>query len=339
MTKGSKVLKLVLDGNDSYLGMEKDCFILRQKDRVKQYPLFENEIGKVILKSGNSVSTGALTFRILDVDVMIMTQRGRPVATLKGLDDNSHVETRIAQYQEIKSDRGIEIAKQFVISKVEGRNLLLRKYGLKPYPMQIESLSSESLRQARQKLTTLEGNYDEHHYYLKIFSLIPEPLRPSNRMTFKAYDGINNLFNLGYEILSWKVHRALLRAKLEPYLGFLHSVEFGKPSLVCDFVELYRYPIDDLVAQYSQKVANRDFVVKTEAQSRNKKGKREYLNDSKTWDFTAQLETLFEAYIEIPKIKHGGRQTLETLINEEALLFAKFLRDEKQIWLPRIVGR
>jgi len=33
------------------------------------------------------------------------------------------------------------------------------------------------------------------------------------------------------------------------------------------------------------------------------------------------------------------RQIIETLINEEALLFAKYLRDEKQIWKPRIVGR
>ena len=30
-------------------------------------------------------------------------------------------------------------------------------------------------------------------------------------------------------------------------------------------------------------------------------------------------------------------QTLETLMNEEALLFAKFLRNETNIWLARII--
>jgi hypothetical protein len=30
------------------------------------------------------------------------------------------------------------------------------------------------------------------------------------------------------------------------------------------------------------------------------------------------------------------RQTIETLINEEALLFAKYLRDEIRAWNPRI---
>jgi len=39
---------------------------------------------------------------------------------------------------------------------------------------------------------------------------------------------------------------------------------------------------------------------------------------------------------EIPRIKHGKRQTLDTLINEEALLLAKFLREEKKEWKPRL---
>jgi CRISPR-associated protein Cas1 len=83
---------------------------------------------------------------------------------------------------------------------------------------------------------------------------------------------VNNLFNLAYELLAWKVHRALVNAKLEPYLGFLHSEQFGKPSLVCDFQELYRYLIDDYVIQYCQKLARRDFMFKTEMMSAQKKG-------------------------------------------------------------------
>jgi CRISPR-associated endonuclease Cas1 len=144
-----------------------------------------------------------------------------------------------------------------------------------------------------------------------------------------AYDGVNNPFNLGYEFLSWKVHRALINAKLEPYLGFLHSEQFGKPSLVCDFQELYRYFIDDFVIQYCQSLAKRDFMFKTEKMSAQKKGKREYLNDMETRAFTAKLNCYFEATVEIPRIKVGQRQTIETLISEEALLFAKYLRKEK----------
>jgi len=40
--------------------------------------------------------------------------------------------------------------------------------------------------------------------------------------------------------------------------------------------------------------------------------------------------------IEMPRARHGNKQTVETLINEEALLFARYLRDEKPTWNPRI---
>ena len=36
------------------------------------------------------------------------------------------------------------------------------------------------------------------------------------------------------------------------------------------------------------------------------------------------------------QIKIGNKQAVETLISEEALLFAKFLRDKMKEWQPRI---
>lgn len=76
--------------------------------------------------------------------------------------------------------------------------------------------------------------------------------------------------------------------------------------------------------------------MKTERLSRKRKGKREYLNDLQTRDFMKQLYRHFESKVEIPRIRVGKKQTIETLINEEALLLAKFLRDEQKTWTPRI---
>jgi CRISPR-associated protein Cas1 len=86
--------------------------------------------------------------------------------------------------------------------------------------------------------------------------------------------GLNKLFNLGYKLLSWKVHKALMKAKLEPYLGFLHSVQVGKPSLVYDFQELYRYLIDDYLIERCRKFHKKDFIVVTDFMMRLKIGKR-----------------------------------------------------------------
>jgi hypothetical protein len=48
------------------------------------------------------------------------------------------------------------------------------------------------------------------------------------------------------------------------------------------------------------------------------------------------LSEYFESKVEIPRIKIGKVQTIETLINEEALLFTKYLRGELSTWIPRI---
>jgi len=47
--------------------------------------------------------------------------------------------------------------------------------------------------------------------------------------------------------------------------------------------------------------------------------------------------SFFESIIEVPRIKHGNRQTIEPLVNEEALLFASYLRNERETWVPRVV--
>jgi hypothetical protein len=60
------------------------------------------------------------------------------------------------------------------------------------------------------------------------------------------------------------------------------------------------------------------------------------LNNAETRDFPRKLNGWFEANAEIPRIRAGERQEMETLINEEAMLFAKYLRNEKKDWLPRI---
>ncbi|MCJ7469821.1 CRISPR-associated endonuclease Cas1, partial [Candidatus Bathyarchaeota archaeon] len=327
--------------NNSFLGIEKGCFVVKneRKEITERFPLFEAEIAEVVLKSGNYVSTSALaSMGFWNIDCLVMTQKGNPVAMLRSFDDDSHVETRLCQYEAYKSSKGVSIAKEFVRAKTEGQNVILGKYGLKrhnPIADFLKKTDSDDLDTARRKLLTLEGQY-ARRYFSQVFQLFPEQLRPEIRRTFGAYDGINNIFNLAYEVLSWRVHVALVKAKLEPYLGFLHSLAWGKPSLICDFQELYRYLIDGFLVEYCQKLKPKSFVLKNENLSRTKKGKREYLNDLSTRDLIANLNRFFSTKIEMPRIRHGRRQEIETLICEEALLFAKYLRNETQTWRPRI---
>ena len=60
------------------------------------------------------------------------------------------------------------------------------------------------------------------------------------------------------------------------------------------------------------------------------------MNEADTRGFMRALDQYFETMVEIPRIRVGKRQTIETLISEEALLLARYLRNERNKWTPRI---
>lgn len=336
----TKIEKIVLESYGSFLGMEKGCFVVRDKNKnEKKYPLFESEIGEVQIRSGNLVSSGALTsLAFWQIDTLLLTGRGRPVAVVKSLEDDSHISTRLCQYESHQNGMFSEIAKQFILSKFEGQNQVLSKYGLRRLDYlhfeKAKGIEEPEHRILRNKLTAIESHCSRH-YFNEIFQLFDALSKPEGRKGFRAYDGINNLFNLGYEILSWKIHIALIRARLEPFLGYLHSVQYGKPSLVCDFEELYRYLIDDYIIAFASTLKPKDFILKSENLG-ERKGKRQYLNDVKTKIFMKGLEKRFLETTSVPRCNVGTKQEIESLINEEAMLFAKFLRGERPTWVPRI---
>ena len=72
--------------------------------------------------------------------------------------------------------------------------------------------------------------------------------------------------------------------------------------------------------------------------NRKRVGKREYLNDSETNELIRDLNKFFESRVAVKRMRNGEHQTLETLVNEETQLFAKYLRRENKHWVPRIPG-
>lgn len=338
----TKTVKIALDSYGSFLGRAKGCLVVRDREgSVKRYPLSENEIAEIRIRSGNTVSAGALaTCGFWGIDCLILTRWGNPIAIVKSLVADSHVETRICQYEALTNGKGLKIAKQFVLGKLRGYDELLKKYGLRhldsfQYSEQVKELDDKDLNVLRNKLTSTEGKFSRQ-YFSQLLQLFNESFRPEGRKTYKAYDIANNVLNLGYSVLFWKIQLSLMKARLESYLGFLHSIQWGLPALICDFQELYRYLIDDFVIQYFRSVKSRDCVLKIEDFS-GKKGRRQFLSDGKAREMVSALDKYFETMVSVPRIRRGRKQELETLINEEALLLAQYLRNEKPTWQPRFV--
>ena len=184
----ARIDKIVLDRYGSYLGMEKGCFLVKNKDgNTEKYPLFEDKIGEVVLKTGNTVSVGALaSLGFWEIDTLILTRRGKPVATLKSLEYDSHAKTRLLQYEAYCSEKAFYIAKQIASARIRSQNQVLEKYGLQINNNVLEKIGktqADDLPSLRQKLISFEGR-NSKRYFEQIFQLFPECLKPTSREDF-----------------------------------------------------------------------------------------------------------------------------------------------------------
>jgi hypothetical protein len=59
----TKTVKIALQGFGSYLGMEKGCFVVKDRNgETERYPLFENQISEVQIKSGKVALCVSISF-------------------------------------------------------------------------------------------------------------------------------------------------------------------------------------------------------------------------------------------------------------------------------------
>jgi CRISPR-associated protein Cas1 len=58
-------------------------------------------------------------------------------------------------------------------------------------------------------------------------------------------DPINALLSFGYTLLTTEMTGALAAQGLDPFVGILHDLDYGRPSLALDLLEEFRQPVID----------------------------------------------------------------------------------------------
>jgi hypothetical protein len=94
--------------------------------------------------------------------------------------------------------------------------------------------------------------------------------------------------------------------------------------------------IDDYLIERCHTLRKKDFVLVTDFMMHLKMGKKIHLCEFEADSLAEGFNDLFDRMVDVARIKHGNRQTIDTLISEEALLLAKYLRNERKDWNPRI---
>jgi CRISPR-associated protein Cas1 len=83
-------------------------------------------------------------------------------------------------------------------------------------------------------------------YFSGLQPLFAPSLKFTGRNRRPPRDPVNAVLSLGYTLLHAEAVLQAHAAGLDPYVGFLHDLDYGRESLACDFVEPLRPVVDGL---------------------------------------------------------------------------------------------
>lgn len=82
-------------------------------------------------------------------------------------------------------------------------------------------------------------------YYSAFARMLKPPWTFNGRVRRPPRDPVNALLSLGYVLVSNELASLLDGIGFDPYLGFYHTVAYGRPSLALDLVEEFRHSLVD----------------------------------------------------------------------------------------------
>ncbi len=325
--------QLIVSGFGNYLGSTNTDYIIR-KDGVQKEVSHAN-IRELVVPTGNTISTKALGWAsIYNSKVLITSQAGRPLGVLVpiGYDNKAHI--RIEQYRTYDNEHGASLARTIIQTKLEAQASLLRKHGSKlkldEYLHRVRRLPRfDDNDKLRRELLAIEG-FTANLYKKELSRLLPKTLRYEFHESYKSLYPMNNVFNLAYETLNWQLWSSCLNAGLDPYVGFMHTIRHGRPSLICDLIEPYRAVIDDFLLSVTADLKPSDTIVRMD------NGKpRIFLNHKASTALIAQIRSLLNWAVEKPRRRgYGYKARIKTVIDDDIFALADFVLGKRSDWKP-----
>jgi CRISPR-associated protein Cas1 len=201
-----------------------------------------------------------------NIDIIFLDKYGSPYGRVWHSKLGSTTLIRRRQLEMSESEQGLILAKVWVAVTVSNQSEFLGRMS-RPRKDKAEKLtgSSNGLKEIRKKLGALSGTLDERRgtimglegtagriYYELLSHVMPERFRFNGRSRNPAKDEFNAMLNYGYGVLYSLVEKGCILAGLDPYIGFVHTDNYNKKSLVFDLIELFRiYAEEPIVFLFS----------------------------------------------------------------------------------------
>lgn len=324
--------------DDAFIGKTDERLRVKvQKETLLDVPLLK--VDGVVIFGRATISPAAL-IELLErkIPLSFMTGTGRFLGRLEP-ELNKNIFVRSAQWQATgESNLAVHAVQGFIRGKLKNyRAMLLRAQregmdGLQAGITQLEqAIAPINQTLIIDALRGLEGA-GSAAYFGCFDALIRngEFSFPSRRRR-PPTDPVNALLSFGYALLLHDIQGAINIVGFDPYLGYLHTQRYGRPSLALDLMEEFRPLVVDalvLSALNRRALAPEEFSTEpvSQAVSLTEEGRRKFLR-------------LYEQKKQ-SKFKHPvlGRQcTYQEAFEIQARLLAKYLMGEIEQYPPLVL--
>ncbi|MGC9125797.1 MAG: CRISPR-associated endonuclease Cas1, partial [Caldisericaceae bacterium] len=152
-----------------------------------------------------------------------------------------------------KPDVQVMLGKVLINAKIRNSIIMLKRF-IKNTDYKLEYCSQLELIERKlhnvSSVETLRGFEGEASaiYFKEMKNVLSDSVNFEGRSYYPARDQFNGLLNFLYGLISHEMLSLIESKGFDPYLGFFHSVEYGRVSLIFDLIEPFRAPIADAIA-------------------------------------------------------------------------------------------
>lgn len=324
---------------DSFIGKTDERLQVKaEKKTLLDVPMIKVE-GVVVLGRATIYPAALMELLERQIPLSFLTGTGRYLGRLEPpLTKNIFV--RSAQWKAMEeSQKAIHVVRGFVRGKLKNyRNSLLRAQreyetlNLRDAIAKLENaIAPINKTENIDSLRGLEGA-GSAAYFGSFGQLIrAEGFSFEARRRRPPTDPINAMLSFGYAILLHDIQSAVNIVGFDPYLGYLHTQRYGRPSLALDLIEEFRPLVVDavvLAAVNKRSLSPSDFTTEpvSGAVSLSDEGRRTFLRL-----YEQKKQTKFTH----PVLQK--KYTYQEAFEIQARLLAKYLMGETELYPPLIL--
>jgi CRISPR-associated protein Cas1 len=286
----------------------------------------EFKVERVFLFGNVQATTQALRFLLSEgADVCFFTMGGKLCGKLVPA-EGKNVFLRMKQYAACRDeDFKLVVAKSIAAGKIFNCRAMLQKHGrnhptaaLEPEILRLGELLDEVPRKTQiSSLLGVEGMAAKI-YFQGLARCMRRSLNFDGRNRRPPRDPVNSLLSLSYALITAEMFSLASAVGLDPYAGFLHGLEYGRPSLALDLIEEFRPAVADRLVL---ELVNREMLAESDFEfERTEEGEvlKVLLNAEGKKTYFTQYEKRMNAVVDTGSGETGYRRLFESQARQMA---------------------